>query len=414
MSPRFTQNKTPNQTMNHRVLFFLCVLCVLGSESCFPRSNAVKVDEFDRSKLVAIDDLVAAALKRGDCPGAVVVVVHADEVVFRKAYGLRAIKPEPIPMTLDTVFDLASLTKPIATATSMMLLIEQGKLSPDDLVSKHWPAFAANGKDKVPIAHLLLHTSGLTADNAISDYADGKAKARERIPGLKLEAPPGTRFKYSDVGFIVLGEVVELVSGMPVDAFAKKHVFDPLKMTDTTFLPGEALKKRIAPTGLRDSKIILGEVHDPRSFKLGGVAGHAGLFASADDIARFCRMLLRGGELDGTRILAEKTVKLFTEPHPIPGPVGKDGVPSKLARSYGWDVNTSYSAQRGELFTKGEGYGHTGFTGTSIWVDPGTKTAVIVLTNRVHPDDKGNVTQLRREIGTAVARAVGVKGGKRE
>src|SRR5262249_5663613 len=210
-----------------------------------------------------------------------------------------------------------------------------------------------------------------------------------------------------DVGFIVLGELVERVGGMPVDAFAKKHVFEPLKMTDTTFLPGDALKKRVAPTGLRDGNIILGDVHDPRSFKLGGVAGHAGLFSTSDDLARYCRMLLRGGELDGTRVLAEKTVKLFTEPHSVPVP-GKDGQ-TKGMRSLGWDVDTSYSAQRGELFTRGEGFGHTGFTGTSVWVDPGTKTAVIVLTNRVHPEDKGNVTQLRREIGTIVAKAVGKK-----
>ncbi len=153
----------------------------------------------------------------------------------------------------------------------------------------------------------------------------------------------------------------------------------------------------------------MGEVHDPRAFKLGGVAGHAGLFSTADDLTRYCRMLLRGGELDGKRVLAEKTVKLFTEAREVPGPAAKDGSIPKLARSYGWDVDTSYSAPRGDLFTKGEGYGHTGFTGTSVWVDPGTKTAVIILTNRVHPDDKGNATPLRREIGTIVARAVGKK-----
>jgi CubicO group peptidase (beta-lactamase class C family) len=357
-----------------------------------------------KEELAKIDGVVAEALKRGDCPGAVVVVVHADEVVFRKAYGSRALKPEAVPMTIDTAFDMASLTKPIATGTSVMLLIEQGKLKPGDLVSQHWPAFAANGKDKVTIEYLLLHTSGLTADNAIADYGDGRAKAVERIAGLKLEAPAGTRFRYSDVGFIVLGELVERVGGMPVDRFAKKHVFDPLKMTDTGFTPGAELRKRVAPTGLRDGKIILGEVHDPRAFKMGGVAGHAGLFSTADDLARYCRMLLRGGELDGKRILAEKTVKLFTDPHEVPVP-GKGGE-TKGARSFGWDVDTSYSAPRGELFKKGEGYGHTGFTGTSVWIDPGTKTAVIVLTNRVHPDDKGNVTRLRREIGTIVAKAV--------
>ncbi len=401
--------------MNLQLQFFLCTLLVLGGERCIQRSNtAFKAGESDSSKLAAIDDAVAAALKRGDCPGAVVVVVHADEVVFRKAYGFKAIKPEPIPMTVDTIFDLASLTKPIATASSVMLLIEQAKLSPDDLVSKHWPAFAANGKDKVTIAHLLLHISGLTADNPIADYADGKAKSLESIASLKPEAAPGTRFKYSDVSFIVLGEIVQKVAGMPIDAFAKKHVFDPLKMTDTTFTPSKAMKIRIAPTGMRDGKIILGEVHDPRAFELGGVAGHAGLFSTGDDVVRFCRMLLRGGELDGKRVLAEKTVKLFTEPHAVPGPMGKDGMPTQLARAYGWDVNTFYSSPRGELFPKTEGYGHTGFTGTSIWVDPGTKTAVIVLTNRVHPDDKGNATRLRREIGTIVARAVGASSGKKE
>jgi CubicO group peptidase (beta-lactamase class C family) len=371
---------------------------------CLSNTCGLAPDQFSE-----VDQIVAAALKRGDCPGAVVVVVHEDEVVFRKAYGLRSLKPEPAPMTIDTIFDLASLTKPIATAGSAMVLIEQGKLSPDDLVAKHWYAFAVNGKEKVTIAQLLLHTSGLTADNPVSDYADGKATALERIAGLKLEAPPGTRFKYSDVGFMVLGEVVEKISGVSLDAFAKKNVFELLKMKDTTFTPAGALRPRIAPTGLRENRIILGEVHDPRAFKMGGVAGHAGLFATGDDIARYCRMLLRGGELDGTRVLTEKTVKLFTEPHPVPGPEGKEGSGAKLARAYGWDVNTSYSAPRGELFSNGEGYGHTGFTGTSVWVDPPTKTAVIVLTNRVHPDDKGNVVRLRREIGTAVAKAVGVK-----
>ncbi|MCI0700500.1 MAG: beta-lactamase family protein [Planctomycetia bacterium] len=363
----------------------------------------------DKDKLAEIDTAVEAAIKRGNCPGAVVVVVHADVVAYRKAFGKRAVKPGEVAMTTDTVFDMASLTKPIATGTSLMLLIQQGKLKPEDLVSKHWPEFAQSGKKKVTIEHLLLHTSGLTADNAIADYADGRVKAIERIAALKLEAPAGTRFRYSDVGFIVLGELVEKLGGMPVDKFASKHVFEPLKMTDTGFTPGAALKKRIAPTGLRNGKIILGDVHDPRAFKMGGVAGHAGLFSTADDLTRYCRMLLRDGELDGVRILDAKTVKLFTEPHEVPL-LNKDKTPAKGLRSFGWDVDTSYSAQRGNLFTKGEGYGHTGFTGTSVWIDPGTKTGIIVLTNRVHPDDKGNVTQLRREVGTIVAAAVGKKG----
>lgn len=359
----------------------------------------------------AVDTAVDAALKRNDCPGAVVLVVHKDKVVFRKAYGSRALRPAAEPMTADTIFDMASLTKPVATGTSVMLLMEKGKLRPDDLVSKHWPAFGANGKPDVTVAHLLLHTSGLTADNAIGDYADGRGKALERIAGLKLEAPPGTRFKYSDVGFIVLGELVEKLGGMPVDRFAKTHVFDPLKLADTGFRPAGDLLKRVAPTGLRGGQIIRGEVHDPRSFKMGGVAGHAGLFGTADDLGRYARMLLRGGELDGARVLQPDTVKLFTTPREVPAAPakGKDEVPAKQSRSYGWDVDTSFSGQRGDGFRRGEGFGHTGFTGTSLWVDLRSQTAVVILTNRVHPDDKGNSARLRREVANAVAAEVGAK-----
>ena len=364
----------------------------------------------DADKLTKIDGAVTAAVGRNECPGAVVVVVHGDAVVFRKAYGHRALVPENVPMTLDTVFDMASLTKPIATGTSVMMLVEQGKLKFSDTVAKHWPAFAANGKDTVTIEHLLLHTSGLTADNAASDYHDGRAKARERIAALKLEAPAGTRFRYSDVGFIVLGDLVEKLGGTPVDAFAKKHVFAPLKMADTTFNPPAELKKRVAPTGKRKGEIILGAVHDPRAFSLDGVAGHAGLFSTADDVARYCRMLMRGGELDGVRVLSADTVRLFTAPHPVPAGMTKDGKldERKLARSLGWDVDTSFSSPRGDGFKKGEGYGHTGFTGTSVWIDPPSKTAVIILANRVHPDDKGNMTPLRKEVATIVAEALRV------
>jgi uncharacterized protein YbbC (DUF1343 family)/CubicO group peptidase (beta-lactamase class C family) len=350
----------------------------------------------DQERLGRIDAAVESALKRGDCPGAVVVVVHGDAVVYRKAFGFSALKPEKVPLAVDAVFDLASLTKPVATATSIWLLIEQGKLRPADKVAKFWPEFAANKKDGVTVEHLLLHTSGLTADNAVADYKDGRAKALERIAGLPLEAEPGTRFRYSDVGFIVLGELVERIGGAPVDAFARKHVFAPLKMDSTGYRPEGKLKERCAPTAQRDGQWLVGEVHDPRAALLGGVAGHAGLFGSGDDLARFARMLLRGGELDGARVLAPLTVRRLTEPRPVPGGL----------RSLGWDVDTAFSSQRGELFPRGEGYGHTGFTGTSIWIDPPSKSAVIILTNRVHISEKVMVTQLRREVATLVAAAV--------
>ncbi len=353
--------------------------------------------EIDKAKLARIDDAVKSAIDKAEVPGAVVVVVHDDAVVYRKAAGLRAKKPADEAMTLDTIFDLASLTKPIATATAIHKLAEAGKLKPTDKIADHWPEFAANGKGDVTIEHCLLHTSGLTPDNALADYKEGKAAAHKAIAALKLDAPPGTQFKYSDVGFIVLGNLVERLAKMPLDEYAAKQIFTLLGTKDTSFNPSKKLQARIAPTGLRNKEIIRGEVHDPRAHAMGGVAGHAGLFGTADDLALFARMLLRGGELNEKRILDSKTVKLLTE--------GK-AVSSKGERSLGWDVDTGYSAQRGSVFPAGQGYGHTGFTGTSIWIDPPSKTAIIILTNRVHPDDKGNATPLRKAIGTIVAEAL--------
>ena len=341
-----------------------------------------------------IDVAVEAAIAKKGCPGAVVAVVHADRVVYRKAFGRRAVAPAAEPMTADTIFDMASLTKPVTTATCVLLLVERGKLSVTDPVAKHWPEFAANGKAGVTVEQCLLHTSGLIADNALADYADGPAAALTAIANLKLEAPAGTRFRYSDVGFIVLGHLVERLSQLPLHEFARVNVYGPLKMADTSHTPKPL--ERIAPTGLRDGKVIRGVVHDPRSLAFAGNTGHAGLFSTADDLTRFARMLLNGGELDGVRVLKPETVKLLTEPRPVP-PAG--------LRSRGWDVDTAFSAPRGDGFRKGDGYGHTGFTGTSIWIDPGSKTAVIILTNRVHPDDKGNVTELRKQVATIVASA---------
>ncbi len=353
--------------------------------------------EIDQKRLARIDDAAKSAIEKGEVPGAVVVVVHDDKVVFPKAYGSRAKKPTEEAMTVDTIFDLASLTKPIATATAVLKLVEDGKLEVTDKVSKHWPEFGANGKADVTLEQCLLHTSGLIADNAIADYKEGRAAALKAIAGLKLEAPAGTRFQYSDVGFIVLGEIVGRVAKKPLDEFVAKEIFTPLGMTDTTFQPSDKLKTRIAPTGLRNKEMVRGEVHDPRAHAMGGVAGHAGLFGTADDLALFARMLLNDGKGNGKAILKPETVKLLTE---------KKALPKEGFRSRGWDVDTAFSAPRGALFKSGDGFGHTGFTGTSIWIDPPSKTAIIVLSNRVHPDDKGNATPLRRAVGTLVAEAL--------
>ncbi len=356
-----------------------------------PEKVAVSAERLER-----IDGAVNDAIARGDCPGAVVVIVHDGHIVYRKAYGRRALKPDPVAMTVDTLFDLASLTKPIATATSLMVLVDQGKLRLTDSVALHLPKFGQNGKEKITVEQLLLHTGGLIADNAEADYRDGKDKALERVFALTPTTAPGERFVYSDVGYIVLGELVEKLSGSTLDAFAQKSVFTPLGMNETTFLPGEKLRARSAPTEKRDGEWMIGEVHDPRAFRLGGVAGHAGLFGSADDLAVFAQMLLDGGTYNGKRVLSPLAVRLMTSPRSIPGGL----------RGYGWDIATAYSGNRGELFPRGEGFGHTGFTGTSLWIDPATRTAVILLTNRVHPEGKGNVTRLRSQVATLAAGAL--------
>ncbi|MFT3767267.1 MAG: DUF1343 domain-containing protein [Minicystis sp.] len=334
-----------------------------------------------------IDAAAVGAITREEVRGAVVAVVHGGRVVFQRAYGLRSKEPEERVMTADTVFDLASLTKAVATAPSVMLLVEQGKLRLSDPVAQHLPSFAKNGKDHITVEQLLLHTSGLVADNSIYDYKAGRTNALARIDELPLQSDPGEKVSYSDVGYIVLGELVEKVSGEPLDVFAREHLFAPLGMRDTGFNPSPALAARTAPTEPRDGTMLQGAVHDPRAHLLGGVAGHAGLFSTAPDLARFVTMLLARGRRAETQVLAPPTLLRMTEPHELPG---------GARRTLGWDVRPG--------FTGGSGYGHTGFTGTSLWIDPGTDTGLILLTSRLHPDGKGDVTRLRREVAAAVAR----------
>ena len=369
-----------------------CLLFVPAAFASLPESKPADVG-MDAAKLGEIDSAVGEAIEGGKTPGAVVVVVRSGKVVFRKAYGKRAVAPKDEAMTLDTIFDLASLTKPIATATAIVQLARLGKLRLDDPVGKHLPAFAGD-KEPITLAQLLLHTSGLPGGNAVADYAEGWDAALVKIAALKRK-PADEKFVYSDLGYIVLGAIVEKVAGVGLDAYTAKHVFAPLGMADTSFGPlkDKARLARTAPTEKIDGVYLRGIVHDPRARKLGGVAGHAGLFGTADDLALFAQMLLDGGKLGDKRFLAAADVDLLTKGRKVPG--GE--------RSYGWDVRTAYSSNRGDLFA---GFGHTGFTGTSIWIDPPTKITVIVLTNRVHPDGKGNVIRLRSRIATIVARAV--------
>lgn len=349
----------------------------------------------DAERLNAIDDIVREGLEQEKMPGCVVLIGRRQGIAFRRAYGFRQLLPQKIEMTTETVFDLASLTKPIATATSVMLLAQQGKLDLNASVASYLPEFAQNGKDGITIQHLLTHTGGLIADNSISDYANGPDEAFLRIYALKPTAAPGESFAYSDVGFIVLGQIVKLVSGLDVHEFSQKHLFQPLNMTETGYLPGDELKARAAVTEQRDGQWMRGEVHDPRAYALTGVAGHAGLFSTADDLARYATMMLDGGRFDGVQILEEQMFKRMTTPLDIP----------RGRRALGWDVKTGYSSNRSDLMST-TAFGHGGFTGTGIWIDPAQNLFVIFLSNRVHPDGKGSVNQLIGRVGTVASAAI--------
>jgi len=347
-------------------------------------------------RLAHIDEVVQEAIARRELPGAVILVGRQGRIVYWRAFGHRALEPKPLPMTRDTVFDLASLTKVVATATSVMILVERGKIRLSDPVARYIPEFAQNGKERITIEQVLQHRGGLIAVNDMGDYREGPEKALERIYALGTVAEPGTRFLYSDVGYIVLGELVRRVSGQRLDEFARENIFRPLGMTETTFTPTGALRERCAPTERREGRWMIGEVHDPRAYALGGVAGHAGLFSTARDLAIYCQMILNGGEFRGMRILSPMGVRRMIEVR---------GLPPDEWRGLGWDIHTGYSSNRGDLFPIGS-FGHTGFTGTSLWIDPTSQTFVVFLSNRVHPDGRGDVTALRGRVASIVAAAI--------
>ncbi|MDZ4686067.1 MAG: serine hydrolase domain-containing protein, partial [Planctomycetaceae bacterium] len=349
----------------------------------------------DPQKLAAMDAVIADGLAEKKMPGCVVCIGRHGQIAYLKAYGNKQVEPATVPMTTDTVFDMASITKPVATATSILLLIERGKLSLSDKVSTLIPEFAVNDKQDITVRDLLIHQSGLLADNALADYQNGPAEAMQKIYALKLLNPVGTKFVYSDVNFILLGDIVKRVSGLTVHEFSQKEYLGPLGMKDTGYLPRDELKARTAPTEQRDGHWMQGEVHDPRAYKLDGVAGHAGLFSTADDLAIYAAMMLNGGKFGDTRILTPQTVSLMTRGNKV----------SSGVRGLGWDKKTGYSINKGDLLTE-SAFGHGGFTGTVLWIDPELDLFFIFLSNRVHPNGKGLVNPLAGKLATIAASAV--------
>jgi uncharacterized protein YbbC (DUF1343 family) len=348
------------------------------------------------SALDGIERLVTDAIAQKNLPGCIVTIGRKSGVVYQKAFGSRALLPDAEPMTEDTIFDLASLTKPIATATALMVLTERGKVDLDERAAHYLPGFGAHGKAAITLRQLLIHVSGLPSEIPVADFTRNRSHALKRIYALTLKAEPGARFIYSDVGFLVLEEVIRRVSGTDLAKFTDDTIFRPLGMTETGFLPPAEKRTRVAPTEQRNEAWIRGDVHDPRAFRLGGVAGHAGLFSTAGDLVRFARMVLGGGALNGTRILATESIGKMLAPHDVPGAI----------RALGWDMQSSYSVNRGGSFSR-RAVGHGGYTGASLWLDPDQDLFVLFLSNRVHPDGKGAINGLAGAIASLAETALG-------
>lgn len=344
-------------------------------------------------RLGCIDEIVEEEIAAGHFPGAVVLVGRSDRVLYCKAFGSAMTEPDHEPTAKDTIFDLASLTKPIATATSILILADRNKLNVEDFVGAYLPTFACEGKEDVQIKHLLTHTSGLPA------YTNAKAIAEkygkpcpdrviETICRLKATSAPGEAFRYSCLGYITLARIVEIVSSQDVAEFSRENLFEPLGMNRTTFNPPASWQDRIAPTQIVDGTALRGTVHDPLAQLMDGVSGNAGLFSTASDLSIFCRMLLNEGAWRGTRVLSRNAVRLLT-------------TPQSHGRAYGFDVSSDYSWPKGS-HASGQAFCHTGYTGTSLVCDPAVDTYVVILTNRAHPHDEGTVRPLRLKIAEAV------------
>ena len=369
------------------VAFAVLLLGTLSGLS--QRSTTITPPTPDR--FVPLDAILQSAIARQLTPGAVCIVGHNGAVIYRRAYGFRAVNPILEPMTVDTVFDMASLTKVMATTGSIMRMVQLGQIKLNDPVAKYIPDFAQNGKEDVTIRQLLTHYSGLRADLDLRPQWTGLEEGYRRANAEKLINPPGSTFLYSDINFIVLGELVQKVSGVPLDQYAEAFIFGPLGMKTTQFLPPMSLLARTAPTLVNEKtgEVLRAVVHDPTARAMGGVAGHAGLFSTADDTAKFAQTMLNGGSPVWSKAIVEK----MTTPQQPPN--------LTVVRGLGWDIDSPFSSNRGDLLPVGS-FGHTGFTGTSLWIDPTTNSYIVLLTNAVHLKD-GTVIALRTEVATAVA-----------
>lgn len=357
---------------------------------------AVAEDRFNATKLSQMDERIQRAIAEHRLPGGV-LWVECRGSNYHKAFGSRSVFPSPEAMTEDTIFDVASLTKVLATVPALMVLYERGKVKLEAPILTYLPEFKGGAKEAITVRHLLTHTSGLGRSlSQEPDWSDFKSAFAMMCAQTPSE-PPGSAFRYSDLNFIILGEMVQRVAGMKLDEFCAREIFKPLKMVDTCFLPPQDVRPRIAPTEKVGRVVLRGTVHDFKAQGMSGVAGHAGLFTTAADVARFARMVLDKGKLDGARILKPETVDLMTSVQ-SPGIV-------RARRGLGWDIDSEFSRPRGDLFPIGS-FGHTGFTGVCLWIDPFSQTFWMFLSNRIHPEASDNIYSLQRDLATLAAEAV--------
>ncbi len=371
---------------------------VLVLLSCVCRAEQRKPHILDFSRLADIRATLQEEIDRRVIPGAVFWVEREGQTIHG-AVGRRAVIPKREAISEDTIFDLASLTKVVATTPCVMLLFEQGKIRLEATIAEYLPEFTGEGRERITVRQLLAHTSGLKPSLSVKEPWTGYDTGIELACATVPENAPDEAFRYSDINFILLGEIVRRAGGVPLDAFARSRVFRPLKMKDTAFNPDTKVRGRIAPTERDENKVMLrGIVHDPTARRMGGVAGHAGLFSTAADLARYCRMILSGGEVDGVRLLQPETVALMTRVQSPPA------IPDR--RGLGWDIDTRYSRPRGALFPIGS-FGHTGFTGTCLWMDPFSRTFYVFLSSRLHATDpKTDHRLLYEEMGTQASLCV--------
>jgi CubicO group peptidase (beta-lactamase class C family) len=366
---------------------FLTLLLYL-STGCQPVQKEIQKERFSE-----IDHVIEEEIEKGNFPGAVVLVGKQGDILYWRASGHEVIEPFEEPIKKNTIFDLASLTKPIATATSIMILKDRKALDLDDYVGAYLPAFACNGKEEVQIKHLLSHTSGLPAYTNANELKEQFGspcpdELIEKICKLKAVSKPGEKFRYSCLGYITLAKIVESISGKNIGDFSTENIFSPLGMKHTTYNPPDSWDKEIAATEIVEGRLLRGTVHDPLAKLMAGLSGNAGLFSNAYDLSIYCRMLLNNGAWNGTRVLSSESVAMLT-------------TAQAFGRAYGFDVNSSYSSVKGSYASE-KTFCHTGYTGTSIACDPAGGAFVIILTNRVHPHDDGTSKPVRSKIADIV------------